>query len=177
MLQSVLGVSVAVFGLVLFVAAGFSKLARPLLYQPIMHSYLGRPVSVWLVRLVGVVELVAGIALLLPATSTAAMWVCGVLLWCYAAMMTRQLIAGHRDMRCGCGGPASEIRVSNELVGRNIAVAMPFFTIAVSASVPPPESSLIEMGLGLALAVVLVISYHSVDHLIANRQLWQGAYS
>ena len=176
MLIATLNVAVVMFGLFLFGQAGLSKLARPLVYQTVMQgylkSYLNRPVSVWMVRAVGVIELDAGVALLFPQTSAMAMAVCAGLLLMYAWLMWRQLAAGQTHLRCGCGGADSDTKVSRELVVRNVLVALPFALLAFDTS---GGVALPEIGVGLGLAAILIFSYQAVDGLIANRQRWQGA--
>ena len=175
MLTDTLAHAVALFGCALFIQAGFSKLRRPAAYEQVVSAYLRRPVGSWPVRIIGVIEVDAALACLLPPLRPAGAAACALLLLGYAILMAREVAAGHRTLRCGCAGPASEVRVSYALVARNAVIALPLIGLAATST---PSEFMFNSALMLAmpLTAVLLLSYVTVEGLIANRQRWRGIY-
>ena len=157
------------FGAWLLTVAGIAKLRAPAAYRSAMAAYLGRAVNTAAVRAVGSCELLLGLALLLPATRSAAGFGAALLLCLYALAMARQLYGGAADMRCGCSGAASQTRVAPALVVRNLLLVAAMLWVALtlhSAAALPPGLWLLSG----ACALLLVFIYLSVEQIIANRQ-------
>lgn len=161
----------------LFAMAGFHKLRYPGSLGEVAAQYV--PVALrggWLnglVILVGAVELLIALALLWPAERLAGAAGAGALLLAYALLMAWQLLQGHRDLRCGCAGPASDVRISPALVARNLLIAglaaLLWFPTA------PAALSLPALGLALGMVLFLLVLYLSAEQLISNSQSMAGS--
>lgn len=77
------------------------------------------------VPVLGAVECLLGLLILPPSTRTPCALGAGALLLGYALLMAYALFQGKRDLNCGCGGPASEVKVSPWLIARNTALVTP----------------------------------------------------
>ncbi|HEY7776176.1 MAG TPA: MauE/DoxX family redox-associated membrane protein [Kineobactrum sp.] len=158
----------------LFAVAGWYKLRNPGQYHELMMRYLrGVSVSKWLVYPLGALELVVALALLLPATRLPGAAMAAVLLGFYACLMAWQLAQGHRDLRCGCAGPASEVMVSPALVVRNLVCVVAALAVLLPSA--PASAGLPGMGLVLFIAVFLTVLYLCSEQMIANRQKMAGS--
>ncbi len=113
------------------------------------------------------VELLLGLALVVPATRTTALLGSGLLLGFYACAMALNLARGRRHIDCGCMGPAARQALSGWLIVRNVVIALT--AVGVSALTPAGRTlvwlDVLTIGAGVA---VLAIVYSSVNHLIAN---------
>ncbi|PLW82418.1 hypothetical protein CWI75_11695 [Kineobactrum sediminis] len=169
-----IGAGIAGFLAWLFAVAGWYKLRNPGQYRDLMSRYLrGVSLSEWLVYPLGAMELAVAFALLLPATRPPGALMAAVLLGFYACLMAWQLAQGHRDLRCGCAGPASEVLVSPALVARNLlCMAAAGVVLLPSASASAGSAG---MGLVLFIAVFLTVLYLCSEQLIANRQKMAGS--
>ena len=113
-----------------------------------------------------VIAIEAVIAVLIWFTPIGA-WAAALLFAAYAVAMGINLARGRNDMDCGCGG--APIRISGHLLVRNaVLVAL---SIAGALSIP--------MSIGFAGAVIvalaalsLLITYFTVNQLLANRSYW-----
>lgn len=77
------------------------------------------------VPVLGAVECLLGLLILHPSTRTPCALGAGALLLGYALLMAYALFQGKHDLNCGCGGPASEVKVSPWLIARNTALVTP----------------------------------------------------
>lgn len=169
----VVAIGLAGFLAWLFAVSGFHKLRHPASFSELAAQYL--PGSLrrlwrdWLVYPIGAVELAIALALLLPQGRVAAATAAAALLAGYALLMASQLVQGRRDMRCGCAGPASEVRVSPALVVRNLLTA----ALAVPLLLPAAPMGFSPGAIALALAMTgfLLALYLSAEQLIGNSQL------
>jgi hypothetical protein len=91
-----------------------------------------------------------------------------VLLAIYATAMAVQLILGHRQLKCGCAGPASNTQISTVLVGRNISLIL-LALVALTAGNSIDINSY-NMLLVLCLSVFMVLLYLCAEQLIENSQ-------
>lgn len=94
-------------------------------------------------------------------------WSAAALFAGYAAAMGINLVRGRRDMDCGCGG--APIRISSHLLVRNGALVV----LAVAGALSAP----VAVGLTTAVIIVLaalslLITYFTVNQLLANRSYW-----
>lgn len=176
-MYEVIGLGVAGFLAWLFAAAGLHKLRYPASLEEVAGQYL--PASLrgrWqggLVMLIGVVELLVALALLLPATRAMGAGGAAILLLAYALLMAWQLLQGRRDLRCGCAGPASDVRISPVLVARNVVLAGLSSLLWLGGA--PAGPSIPALGLGLGMALFLLGLYLSVEQLISNSQFMAGS--
>lgn len=158
----------------LFATAGWHKLHDPAQFGALIEQYL--PASLgrrWQVYPVGLTELALALVVLLPATRMLGGLLAASLLIVYAGLMGWQLVKGRRDLRCGCGGPASQVMISPVLLVRNLLCAS-----AALLLVMPVESSpwtIPTVGLVLFIAGFLVLLYLSSEQLIANGQKMAGS--
>ena len=136
----------------LLVVAGAAKLIRPADGFAGLVGFRTRPV---VVRLIGAVEAVAGIAALIAGGLAA--WIVGLLYAAFALVVLRAVLAGADS--CGCFGrldaPPSQIHVAG-----NLTLAAASFIAAGAAS--PPVPALVQAAgespaTGVALAVVIAL--------------------
>lgn len=159
----------------LFALASWHKLRSPRDYAPLIQRQA--PAWVPLVRRpggarvlavgLGLTELVAAAALLVPAARPAGAILAVILLLTYALSMSRMLALGIGSTRCGCGGLSSSLTHSWGLVARNVICAGLAGLVLASNAAP----SL----LGCAFAALLVCSYLCIEQLIGNAQAMQAA--
>lgn len=148
--------------------AGASKLSAANDYRALIGRYLGREsVSVAVVRVIGTVEMILGLALLLPVSRAKATSLVALFLLGYAMAMGRLWMQGVRDMRCGCGGPASDTRIGPALMLRNLLAALLLLLCTVANEGNTPA-------IALALGLLLVCFWYALDGLIANGQKMQA---
>lgn len=167
MLIAILTTAIALFATALFVQSGLGKMRQASAYADSFAAYLGRSVPLSWVRAMGFLELLTGVLTALPVTRTVGALGCVLLLWLYGAMMSVQIAAGRRDLRCGCGGPASDTRIGPELVLRNLVVSIPLLALVFT---PLTMANLVQWLTGLALGTMLILAYASAEQVIANRQ-------
>ena len=124
----------------LFGLAAAHKLRAPVLFRASVQAYrllpgiLLTPAAWTLMAL----EALAAVAVLVPATRSAALAILAVLLILYSAAMGINLYRGRTDIDCGCNGPASRQVISGWLVLRNLV----FAGLALLAATPSPERAL-----------------------------------
>jgi len=172
MLPEIVAVAVAGFLAWLFAVAGWHKLRHPAQFSELAAQYLPAALrSLWrdkLVYPVAVLEIAVALALLPPQTRGIAALTAAGLLAGYGLMMAWQLLLGHRDLRCGCAGPASDVLVSPVLVMRNLLTA----GLALLLILPPNPMAWSGAGvlLTLCMAGFLVALYLGAEQLISNSQ-------
>lgn len=155
----------------LFVIGGWQKLADSAYFRDVITEYRILPPS-WspgLARVLPVVEIGAGLALLIPALQLAALGAVAVLLAGYTFAMALNITRGRRDLDCGCAGPGQEQTISGWLLGRNLVL----IALALLAGSALQQHSLGWQGWSLALlgTTVLALLYHVFNQLIANNNL------
>ena len=118
---------------------------------------------------ISLVELGAGLALLIPASRTTALGTVTLLLGAYSAAIALNIVRGRRDIDCGCAGPGQEQTLSGWLLGRN-AVLITMALLAVSS---PQQLQLDWPGWSLALmgTALAALLYHVFNQLVANNNL------
>jgi uncharacterized membrane protein YphA (DoxX/SURF4 family) len=155
----------------LFVVGALQKLAHTAYFRQVITDYqiLPRTWSPLLARTLPLVELGAGLALLIPASRTTALGAVTLLLGAYSAAIALNIVRGRRDIDCGCAGPGQEQTLSGWLLGRNAVL----ITLALLAVLGPQQLQLDWSGwclalMGTALAALL---YHVFNQLVANNNL------
>ena len=151
----------------LFAVAAVHKLRNPVYYRGLVSAYI--PVAPGLlVGALAALEFCLALALLLPRLRAVGLAVGAGLLAVYAAMMAWQYLSGHRDLRCGCSGPASELTVGPALVVRNLLCGI-LALLALAGGAPAPMSIAV-IGLSLLVGVFMIFIYLCSDQVIANAQ-------
>ena len=155
----------------LFVVGALQKLADASYFQQVITDYqiLPATVSPLLSRVLPLVELGAGIALLIPLSQYAALGIVTALLAGYSTAIALNILRGRRDIDCGCAGPGQVQTLSTWLVGRNILLIM----LALSAMTSTGQLLFGWPGWVLALsgAAVAALLYHVFNQLVANNNL------
>lgn len=154
-------------GIFLFAAA--HKLRNTLAFRGILGQYrlLPEPLVPAAATLVIALEVVAGIALLAPASLVSRMAASGLavfLLCVYTGAIAVNLAKGRTAIDCGCGGAPTPL--SGWLVARNVfLLALAWTAGTISAAHPTPELYL----LAAAPTVFLWCAYAIANQLLANR--------
>lgn len=164
LIDAVLLAAALVFGV-----GAWQKLRDPLSFEIALEAYalapaaLVRPMSYMLPAL----ELAAAVLLLPPATRALGALLALVLLAVVTGAVAVNLLRGHTDVGCGCGGLEDEQPLSWALVVRNAllaaAVSSAFVTGADRAFT---WLDFLTIGAG---AVSLYLTYVAANQLIANQ--------
>jgi len=178
----ILSDAVALFMLWIFAQAGWHKIvkANEYYYINLVSQYFGlyqgindaikkeqhQPWIKRLVKLVGGVELILAFALVVPVTRHFAVFLVIAILLAYMGMMAYQLYQGKRDMDCGCGGAAGQLKISGSLLIRNLIFSM--LTLFCLDNGQSEFSSLTAVTFAIAMVAVLLNSI--IEQLIANTQ-------
>ena len=160
--------AISFFMAALFAHAGTSKWRSPKAYQETVAAVLGSARSASGVRLIATVEIAVAALVLLPLSRGVGLLASGAILIAYAGAMGWQLRRGNVNLRCGCGGPGSDTRISPELVWRNVLLAAGAFWAAAGVLPGRLETTAVAIGLSLVLLCV----YAAIDQVIQNRQRW-----
>lgn len=155
----------------LFVVGGWQKFADTTYFQQLISDYRILPGgwSAWIARSLPLVELGAGLALLIPATRMLALAVVTLLLTGYTAAIALNIARGRRDLNCGCAGPGQEQTISGWLLGRNLLlITMGLMSGAHLQSLQLGWQGWCMALLGVTLAALF---YHVFNQLIANNNL------
>ncbi len=155
----------------LFVVGALQKLAHTAYFRQVITDYqiLPRTWSPSLARTLPLVELGAGLALLIPASRTMALGTVTLLLAAYSAAIALNIHRGRQDIDCGCAGPGQEQTLSGWLLGRNAVL----ITLALLAVSGPQQLQLDWSGWSLALmgTAFAALLYHVFNQLVANNNL------
>jgi hypothetical protein len=155
----------------LFVVGAMQKLADASYFQQVITDYqiLPTALSPLLARTLPLIELAAGIALLIPMSRFAALGTVTLLLTSYSIAIAINIVRGRRDIDCGCAGPGQEQTLSSWLLGRNgLLIVLALSAMAATGQFHLPWSAWTLALLGTALAALL---YHVFNQLIANNNL------
>lgn len=182
MINIILSDACALFMLWVFTQAGWHKVAKANehYYCNLVSEYFGLhqglndglkkeqqlPWIKGLVKLIGVFELCLAFALVIPSTRNFAVTLVIAVLLAYLLMMAYQLYRGKLDMDCGCGGAASQLKISGSLLLRNFVFSA--LTLLCLASGQSEFSSLTAVTFVVALIAILLNS--TIEQLIANDQ-------
>ncbi|MGI9293656.1 MAG: MauE/DoxX family redox-associated membrane protein [Pseudomonadales bacterium] len=155
----------------LFVTAGYQKLSNGNYLHKAISEYRVLPTN-WsrgLARLLPIMELSAGIGLLIPPLHTAAVAVVCVLLLSYTGAIAVNFVRGRHDLDCGCAGPGEGQNVSGGLLARNAALFA--LALALASSPVSQRIPLDAIGFCFALlgALLSALIYHVFNQLLANQ--------
>ncbi|MFQ5659722.1 MAG: MauE/DoxX family redox-associated membrane protein [Gammaproteobacteria bacterium] len=153
----------------LFVSAGWHKLSAPDYYRVLIRKYIAVPESLAVAAQIflGLVEVAAGLFILLPALRQAAAWVAMTLLIFYFLLIALSLLRG-LNMDCGCSGPLNKQRLNPWLLFRNAVLAAVAFLLT-----QPVSDRMLEfsdyMVIGIA-SLVAMLTYVSFEQLLTNEE-------
>ncbi len=168
-MPDVLAYGIAGFAAWLLGISAWHKLRFSSFFTELASTYLGgASVPSLLIRFLATVELVVAIALLIPSLRVLALGAAAGILLAYALLILSRILAGQRDMRCGCAGPASQLTLSPLLVVRNLLCG-----VLLLAAVPvlvTPLGPLLTFALAVSVSTFLVVLYLCCENLIANAQ-------
>ncbi len=162
---------VAVFAARLVVAgvllqAAVAKLRAPLQFEPVLEEY--RLLPPWAVPVVAralpLLEAVAAVALLLPATAALGGALALALLLAFTAAIGINLARGRKTIDCGCGGPAQPL--SPALLARNAALLL--LALLAAATPAPRVLGAADIAILLCLGATLAALYAAATQLLAN---------
>lgn len=167
----------SLFLLWLLVSAGSHKLqpANSHYYEVVFTDYGIRPLFLaqQLPRLVGLGEVILGMALVIPGVREWGAVGTVLLLGGYFLMLSWQVLQGKSEMDCGCAGPEGELKVGPALLLRNFvlfALALGLLWSVGGLSTVSTDWSLSFWVLSLAMAAVAVLVYLSAEQLMATGQ-------
>ena len=168
-MPAVLHYSLVLFFLWLLAAAAAHKFLHHQYTAGLIRSYVpvGEMAAGLLAWLIAFLE--AGLALGLAVTPLrqAAFAATAVLLLVYLLGMAGLLARGYVDVRCGCSGPASDLRISSALLIRNGMLIL----LAIMGMLPVAGtlSTTVIFNAGL-MGIFLIALYLCVEQLLLNAQ-------
>ena len=153
-------------------SAGLHKLRAPLHYGAVVDAYRLLPQGAGRVAAVaiGALELLAGLAILLPAAHRSGLLVAAALFALYFAAIAINLGRGRRDIDCGCGAPAQRQGLSAALLARNAVL----IAAALGLAFAQPASRALgwfDAVVVLGAAIALALIYLSFGLLLSNKEL------
>ena len=155
----------------LFVTAGYKKrsdseaLRHTIVDYRILPESWAKPVA----KLLPVIEILAGIALLVPPLLPfAAIAVC-VSLLAYTAAIAINVARGRRDLDCGCAGPGAVQLVSSALLLRNGVLLIPSCYLVLHPSAASVSLGTVGLVLSLAAASLCALIYQAINQLLSNQ--------
>lgn len=168
-MPSVVHYALVLLFLWLLAGAASHKLLHPGYYSGLVRAHVpaGETTAALLVRLIAAGEAVLAVGLVVPPACTAAFLATALLLAVYALAMLRQLAAGMRDLRCGCAGPASDLRISPFLVARNGLLVGLALTGGFAATGVMTAAQVVIAG---TMGLFLITAYLCSEQLLRNAQ-------
>lgn len=155
----------------LFVSGGWQKLADTAYFHRVITDYQILPAnwSPWLARGLPIVEICAGLALLIPAIRLPALISVALLLAGYTFAMGLNIARGRRDLDCGCAGPGQEQTISGWLLVRNLLLIS--LALLSGSALQTLSLGWVSWSVALLGTTVLALLYHTFNQLIANNNL------
>ena len=131
------------------------------------YGLLPRPFVTPVAVVVPALEILAGVALLVPATRLAGASLALALIALFTGALAVNLYRGRTDIGCGCFGPAAEQGLSGWLIPRNLAMA----ALLAPAFRAPAHRPIGALDLFVAIVGVLALTglFFAMNRLIA---LW-----
>ena len=163
-------ISIVAFSLAaLWLIAGWHKATAFDVFSATLGDYrlVPRALLTLVAGLVVAFEFILAAGLIIPVTSSLAMFGSAALLTLYAFAMGLNLLRGRRHIDCGCMGPAARQSLSVWLVVRNLILAL---AALAAAGGPVTARSLLWLDIvtiGAGVAGFALI-YSAINHLIAN---------
>lgn len=168
-MPAVVHLALVLFFVWLLAGAAVHKLRHPAYYAGIVRAWLpaGKALAPVLVRLTAAGEAGLAAGLVIPRARAAAFLGTALLLAVYAVAMSGRLAAGQRDLRCGCAGPASDLRISPALVARNgLLTALALGGVIPAAGVV----TLAQVAIAVIMGLFLIVTYLCGEQLLHNAQ-------
>jgi uncharacterized membrane protein YphA (DoxX/SURF4 family) len=165
MLDPVIGSLIVGCFVLLFISAATHKLRDLNHFAEVFAGYGIAPLAHrrWLSRLVPLLEIIAALGLLVPASRAAAAAAGAVLLLSYAAAIAHNLRAGRAAIDCGCGGLDQRRPIAAWMVWRNLILAALLAPVCLPWSTRPLDASdAITIGAGTAAAAFLYMSFDAL---------------
>ena len=166
---AVLHYSLVLFFLWLLAAAAAHKFLHHQYTAGLIRSYVhvGEMAAGLLAWLIAFLEAGLAFGLAMAELRQAAFLATAALMLVYLLGMASLLVRGRVDVRCGCAGPDSDLRVSPALLIRNamLAVLAALGSLPVSGAV----SATMAVSAGL-IGVFLIAAYLCVEQLLFNAQ-------
>jgi len=162
---------VTLFFSYLFLISGVQKIQDNLRFQGVVTNYkvLPETLSPWVARALPVLEIVCGLALLVPGIQNIALSGVLILLLAYTFGIGINLYRGRTHIDCGCGAASKPQLLNKGLLLRNGLLAL------VVLAALPIENTLpmawLPWLVSLFATVFLSLSYHVFNQLIANNDL------
>lgn len=137
------------------------------------YGLLPAPLVGAFARLLALLELAAGGLLLLPGElRVAGAWLALGLLALVTSALVLNLLRGHTDIDCGCGGPAhAQVGLSWWLIGRN-ALLLACCVPALLPAAAPRTLQWIDAPALLGATLAIIGLYYTINHLIASHTLF-----
>ncbi len=165
----VIAYGISGFALWLLGLSAWHKVHATAFFTELAVDYLGgTAVKPWQIRALALIELLVAALLLLPATRVLALGAAAAILLGYALLMLLRLLAGQRDMRCGCAGPASEVMLSPLLIVRNIVCAL--LCLGAVPLLVTPLGPVLTALLSFTVSLFLIALYICCEYLLSNAQ-------
>ena len=154
-----------------FVVASIHKLKNVHEFRQTLDNYQILPESLLglFVFSIPALELVSGIALLVPYTAHAAAISVAILLMMYMSAIGLNLLRGRRTIDCGCGGTEQKQAISEWLMLRNGVLL--FFAWSVLTTVQSRELDWLDWFIALLATAMGCLFYNIVNQLLVNRDL------
>ena len=171
MIAETLYTIVTLFFSYLFLVSGVQKAQDILRFQGVVTNYqvLPEALSPLVARSLPVVEIVCGLALLVPGLQNAALACVSALLLAYTLGIAINIYRGRSHIDCGCGAASKP-----QLLNRGLLLRNTLLLFAVLSALPIASTlSLLWLPwlLSLFATVFLVLGYHVFNQLIANNDL------
>jgi hypothetical protein len=174
-IDQVLAAQVAAFLAFLLAASAAHKWWRWRATLEVVRDFAGVPrtAAAAAAIIVGAVEWLSAALLFVPSYRVLGALIASMVLTVYLSLIARSMLAGRRDVDCGCSfGPARRPLGAFE-VGRNAVLAAMALFVAASAARGGP---MIAPSQVLAAAAMLAL-YAALDQVMALRPMRPGAVS
>ena len=168
---------VTLFFSYLFLVSGVQKFQDHLRFQGVVTNYqvLPEALSPGVARVLPILEIACGLALLVPGIQNLALGAVLILLLAYTFGIAINVYRGRTHIDCGCGAASKPQLLNKELLLRNSLLSL-----AVLAALSIKNTMAIENTLpmlwapwlvSLLAAVFLSMAYHVFNQLSANNDL------
>lgn len=154
-----------------FVVASFHKCQNIAGFKQTLSDYQVVPDSLLslFVYSIPAVEMITGIALLIPISSGLAATSASALLCIYIFAIGINLFKGRRTIDCGCGGTEQKQNISEWLLLRNCLLL--FLAYCITASVQARQLFWFDWTVVFLAAVVGCLFYNIINQLLVNKDL------
>jgi uncharacterized membrane protein YphA (DoxX/SURF4 family) len=154
-----------------FVVASFHKWQNMSEFRQTLSDYRVVPERLLSLFIYSIpaLEMITGVALLIPIGSGLAAIFASVLLFVYMFAIGINLLKGRRSIDCGCGGTEQRQNISEWLLLRNGLLL--FLAYCVTASVQVRELFWFDWTVVFLAAVVGCLFYNIINQLLVNKDL------